>query len=152
MTADLEPLELSKHGPVDRGKLLKGIPDSIPNLFAQFALTATSEQDQLLITSLDIELKAAGLDWQDLANLLRYQMVAHRRATMAGVINAAKAHPNRHRLSEWETKFLGDVGRRNRLLTDKQLSCLQSITDSLNMSDDDYALHVLARGEYGEAA
>lgn len=126
----------------DRAKLLKRVPDTVADLIAQFAETKTTEQDQLVLTSLDTELKAAGLDWTDLANLLRFQIVAHRRASMQGVIQAARTHPNKMRLNDWELKFLGDIHRRDRLLTARQMTCLQSIIDSLNLSEDDYALRV----------
>lgn len=133
--------QIALHAPVEdvqevRTQLIKRVPETIPSLIAEFDKTATSGQDQMLIMSLDIELKKAGLQWLDLSNLLRFQIVAHKRATMAGVVNATKVHPNRARLSDWEANFLNDIGRRKKLLTDKQMACLQSIADSLNMSQE----------------
>lgn len=135
----------------DRSHLLKKVPDSIPDLIAQFSTTATADQDQLVITSIDIELKTAGLEWADLANLLRWQIVAHRRADLSGIIQATRAHPNLvKRLNDWERSFLESIDRKNaqqaRLLTDKQMSCLQSIIESLDMSDDDFAMRQVSRG------
>lgn len=128
----------------DRERLLKAVPDSIPDLITQFGATYTSEQDQLVLTSIGIELNAAGLHWHDLANLIRFQVVAHRKATVAGMINAAKCHPNAQRLTDWDRKFLTSVAHRKGLLTERQLACLQSITDSLELDDDAYALLVLS--------
>lgn len=123
---------------VGRAHLLKSFPESIPDLFIEFAKTSKASQDTLILASLDWELKAAGLEWRDLANLLRYQVVAYRRANMAGMVQAAKVHPNLIRLTQWEVDFLDSIGKQKRLLSDKQLSCLQSITDSLNMSDEEW--------------
>lgn len=132
-----------------RADLLKAVPDSIPGLIEQLDATVTADQDQLILTSLEIELHAAHLSWSDLANLIRIQVIAHRTASLKGIINAVKAHPKSDRLNDKEVKFLTDIHRRNMLLTDRQASWLQSISDSLNEPDDDYALRVLAREDHG---
>lgn len=144
--------QIALHAPMEdmeavRTHLLKAVPETIPDLFVQFEKTATAAQDQLLVMSIDVELKEAGLKWSDLANLLRFQIVAHKRATMSGFINATKKHPNHHRLSKWETDFLDSLSRRKVLLTDKQLACLQSVADSLDMSEAEFAERVKANGE-----
>lgn len=118
--------------------LTKSLPESVPDLFGQFGLSQTAEQDQLLLTSLSIELREANLTWKDLGNLLRYQLVAHRKPTMSGVVQALKAHPNHNRLSPWSVKFLDDIARRKTVLSEKQISCLQSISDSLELADEEW--------------
>jgi hypothetical protein len=131
-----------------RDKLLKSIPDKICELITEFGETTSTDQDQLILTSLDCELSAAGLTWTDLANLLKHQIVAHRVASMRGRVTAMRNHRNKQRLTEAEKKFLADVHRRGLLLSDKQEAWLQSITDSLNESADDFALRQLARGQW----
>lgn len=129
---------------LERDRLLKSMPDSIPDLVHELGETRTTADDQLVLTSLSIELNAAGLTWDDVANLIRFQIVAHRRATMRGHIQALKAHPKNGRLSEWEKGFLTDIHRRNQLLTERQMAVVHSIGESLALNDDDFALKLIA--------
>lgn len=132
-------------GAADRSKLFKSLPDSIPELVAQFDRTTTSGQDQLVITSIDFELKQAGLKWFDLGNLLRFQLAAHRRCTVTGFVNATLAHPNKARLTEWEVNFLRDIAGRKFLLSEKQLACVQSIADSLDLTEGEWTSRPVQR-------
>jgi hypothetical protein len=131
-----------------QGAYPMAVPESIPDLIVKFGDTVHADEDQLLISQIDIELKAHSFTWDDLANMLRCQVVARRRANLKGRIDALLHHPNKDRLIPKETKFLADIRRRGTLLTERQEAWLQSITDSLSDSDDDHAQRVLNLPNY----
>lgn len=137
--------------PHDRAHLLKAVPDKIAELISQLGKTRTTDQDQLVLTSLDVELNSNGLTFDDLAGIVKMQIVAHKIASLKGRINAVKNHRNRQRLRQNELKFLNDIHKRAGLLTDKQEAWLQSITESLDESADDFAQRCLAREAWGKA-